>query len=120
MEASFCHICVTPLPLFPSSLSAVELFGISVTLVELSDGPLSLFVSVALSSDIGLSVVGCSDGSVAFSSDIGLSVVGCSDGSVAFSSGIRLSMIVLLSPSSGELSQEILLLPSVGNTKTIS
>ena len=102
MEASFCHICATPLPLFPSPLSAVELFDISVTLVELSDGPLSLFASVALSSDIGLSVVGYSDGSV------------------AFSSSIRLSMLVLLSPSSGELSQEILLLPSVGNTKTIS
>ena len=47
----------TSLPLFPSSLSAVVLFGISVALVGLSDGLLSLFVTVAFSSDIGLSVV---------------------------------------------------------------
>ena len=102
MEASFCHIYATPIPLFPSSLSAVELFGISVTLVRVSDGPLSLSVSVIFSSDIGLSVVGRSDGSVAFSSDIGLFVV------------------VLLSTSSGEFSQGTLLLPAVDNTKAIS
>ena len=88
--------------MFPSSLSAAELFGISVTLVRVSDGPLSLSVSVILSSDIGLSVVGRSDRSVAFSSDIGFFVV------------------ILLSTSSGELSQVTLLLPAVDNTKAIS
>ena len=57
MEGSFCHIYATPLPLLPLSLSVVELFGISVALVVLSDGSLSLSVSVVFSSDIGLFVV---------------------------------------------------------------